>query len=262
MTIQTIETWTDIDLDNHIFLNLVDEINQIIQPLITHFSLDTFNYHKTYHDGSHICLTNTSAWKIHYLRNKLYQQSIFELPAHNYLKNRIIWSNIGTHITILKDAAKFGIKYGITFVEPVLDGCEFYFLGSSSNNKNVINKYLSNFYLLEKFIANFHESARDIFKKIEPERLIIKDRSENKLVFNTDNNIDKYPFLASIYDYKFTPRELDCIPLMLRGLSAKQIAEHLNISFRTVEMYIDNLKQKTNTHTKNELLFLLSEKFA
>jgi len=254
MTIQTIDTWAD--------FNLADKINQVIKPLITCFGLGSFNYHKTYNDDSQISLTNTPDWKRHYVKNKLYQQSIFELPAHNYLKNRIIWSNIDTHSTILDEAAKFGIKYGITLIEPMKDGCEFYFLGSTIDDSTVINKYLSNFYLLEKFIANFHVAAKEIFAAVEPHRLIINDRKENKLTFSTANHIDKFPFLSSIYGYKFTKRELDCLPLLLKGLSSKQIAEQLKISFRTVEMYIDNLKQKTNTQNKNELLFLLSEKFS
>lgn len=262
MQIQTIKTWSEIDLERHIFFNLSNEINQLIQPLITHFNLDTFNYHKTYNDNSHMCLTNMPSWRRYYSINKLYQQSIFELPAHSYKRNRIITSNIDTHSTIIEGAAKFGIKSVITFIEPASDGCEFYFLGSSIDNKSVINKYLSNFSLLEKFIANFHEAAKDLFAVIEPQRLIIEDRKENKLTFNADDNIEKFTFLSSVYGYKFTHRELDCIPLLLRGLSAKQIAEQLKLSYRTVEVYIDNLKHKTHTNTKNELLFLLSEKFA
>lgn len=90
MTIQIIETWSDLDLNKHIFLNLSNEINQIITPLVKHFGLDTFNYHKTYHDDSYICLTNLPDWKGFYSINKLYQQSIFELPAHNYKKIKSI----------------------------------------------------------------------------------------------------------------------------------------------------------------------------
>lgn len=258
---QIIKSWADIDLENHIFFNLVNEINEVINPLITHFGLDSFNYHRIYNDNSQIRTGNTPNWQRHYLKQKLYQQSIFELPAHNYVKSRIIWSNIDTHNVILQEAKKFGINYGITLVEPLIDGCEFYFLGTTTNNRTVINKYLSNFYLLEKFIANFHNAAASIFAKIEPQRLIIKDWQQNTLKFASVNIIDKFTFLASIYGYSFTRRELDCIPLLLKGLSAKQIALHLEISFRTVEVYINNLKYKTKTTNKSELIFLLETQF-
>jgi DNA-binding CsgD family transcriptional regulator len=193
--------------------------------------------------------------------NKLYQQSIFELPAHNYSRNRIIWSNINTHNVILQAAAKFGINYGITLIEPCEDGCEFYFLGTTSNDNSVINNYLSNFQLVEKFVANFKDSGKSILALAEKERVCVDDWLCNDLNFSIAHQVDKYSFLAAIYGYRFTSRELQCLPLLLNGFSSKQIAEYLNLSFRTVEDYINNIKQKCNTKTKNELLKLLSDQF-
>jgi|GEM_PF-2835799 len=259
---ELLNSYKDIDFDNHIFFNLADEINQLIAPLSNYFGLNTFNYHKTFNDDSHIRLTNTPNWYRHYLKNRLYLQSIFELPASNYYRNRIIWSNIDTHNIIRQESDKFNINYGITLVEPCADGCEFYFLGTSTNDKNVINKYLSNFYLLDKFVANFHNAGAILFDKANPFRVKANDWQENPLKFNPVNNIDKILFLASIYGYEFTRRELDCIPLLLRGYTAKQIGESLNISFRTVEDYINQLKFKTKTISRNELLNLLSIKFS
>ncbi len=87
---ELMNSYKDINFDNHIFFNLVDDINQLIAPLIDYFSLDSFNYHKTFNDSSQIRLTNTPDWHIHYLSNRLYLQSIFELPASNYYRNNLI----------------------------------------------------------------------------------------------------------------------------------------------------------------------------
>lgn len=259
---QEIYSWNEIDFDQHIFFNLSHEINELIEPLREHFGLDSFNYHKTYNDNSQIRLTNTPDWQRCYLFNKLYQQSIFELPAYNYSKNRIIWSNIGTHSMILMAAAKFGITHGITLIEPSEDGCEFYFLGTTTNRRDVINKYLSNFQLLEKFISSFHQRGRKLFEQVAPFRVRVNDWLCNNLKFDSVDYIDKFKFLASISGYVFTNRELECLPLLLKGLSSKQIAEQLQISFRTVEDHINHLKIKTNSKSKNELLLVLSDKFS
>ncbi|MCC2624385.1 MAG: hypothetical protein K0R14_258 [Burkholderiales bacterium] len=258
---QIIDNWTDIDLDNHIFFNLSEEINSLIAPLSQYFGLDSFNYLKTYNDGSHVRVTNTPDWVRHYLRTKLYQESIFELPAHHYVRNRVIWCNVGTHSHIIQEAAKFNIKHGVTFIEPVEDGCEFYFLGTTICNGEVINKYLSNFTLLEKFITNFHQAKAPLLHKVEPHRFIIKDRYDNNLCFKQGNLIEKFNFLNSLYNYHFTKRELDCVPLLIKGYSAKQIAEELDLSFRTIESYINNIKNKTKSSSKNELLAILYDKF-
>jgi DNA-binding CsgD family transcriptional regulator len=235
---EIIDNWANIDLDNHIFCNASKEINRLIVPLAKHFGLDTFNYFKTYNDNSQIRLTNTPEWIKHYLTNKLYQESIFELPPHNYMRNRIIWCNVGTHNRIIQEAAKFDIKHGVTFVEPVEDGCEFYLLGT-----------------------NFHQIKAPLLKLVEPSRTLTQDWMDNKLCFKSGNLIERFEFLNSLYNYHFTKRELDCVPLLIKGYSAKQIAENLKLSFRTVESYINNIKSKTNSSNKNELLAILYDKF-
>lgn len=49
-------------------------------------------------------------------------------------------------------------------------------------------------------------------------------------------------------------RELECLFLQLRGQTAKQIAELLNLSKRTVEYYLDNIKSKLGCQNKAEVL--------
>ena len=49
-------------------------------------------------------------------------------------------------------------------------------------------------------------------------------------------------------------RERECIALIARGLTAKKIAVSLNLSPRTIEHYIDNIKNKLGVFSKHELI--------
>jgi DNA-binding CsgD family transcriptional regulator len=49
-------------------------------------------------------------------------------------------------------------------------------------------------------------------------------------------------------------RELECLFFILRGKSAKQIGEYIRLSKRTVESYIENVKNKFGCHSKSELI--------
>ncbi len=51
-----------------------------------------------------------------------------------------------------------------------------------------------------------------------------------------------------------TRREAQCLLLLHDGLSAKQSANELNLSQRTVEVYLDKLKKRFNSRTKIELM--------
>ena len=50
-----------------------------------------------------------------------------------------------------------------------------------------------------------------------------------------------------------TPRELDILPLTIKGISNKEIAQKLGISFRTVELHRTNILRKTGVTNFIEL---------
>lgn len=51
-----------------------------------------------------------------------------------------------------------------------------------------------------------------------------------------------------------TKREFECLESLSKGFTMKLTAKQLDISPRTVESHIRNLKEKLGMHTKNQLL--------
>lgn len=51
-----------------------------------------------------------------------------------------------------------------------------------------------------------------------------------------------------------TPREMDLLKGLQKGLSNKEMADKLNLSARTIEAYRDKLFEKTGTHNSAELI--------
>lgn len=84
--------------------------------------------------------------------------------------------------------------------------------------------------------------------------IIKKDRS-----FYALPNDRSYVFTANKVS-EFSERELECLFYLLRGYSAKEIAKHLLLSHRTVETYIERIKNKAGLVTKSQLIdYALSE---
>lgn len=54
--------------------------------------------------------------------------------------------------------------------------------------------------------------------------------------------------------FKLTKRECECVFLLIRGKTAKEIADLLSLSKRTIESYIENIKNKMHCQSKAELL--------
>lgn len=71
---------------------------------------------------------------------------------------------------------------------------------------------------------------------------------------NEANVIDSYPNNYDVYKLHFSKREKECISHLINGLSSKQIAKELNISHRTVEFYLESIKNKFKCRTRLELI--------
>ncbi len=63
-------------------------------------------------------------------------------------------------------------------------------------------------------------------------------------------------FFSSIPNNELTQRQLDCLYYLVKGMAMKQIAKELSLSPRTVEHYIDAIKQKLNCESRVELISL------
>ncbi|MBK2084699.1 helix-turn-helix transcriptional regulator [Francisella adeliensis] len=65
-----------------------------------------------------------------------------------------------------------------------------------------------------------------------------------------------------LYDINITNREKDISLQLASNKTSKQIALSLGLSYRTVEQYIDNLKNKFGVFSKQDLESKLREMFA
>ena len=68
----------------------------------------------------------------------------------------------------------------------------------------------------------------------------------------SNNNIIPGSEINNIY---LSKRETECLRHYVQGKTAKEISQIVNLSRRTVENYIYNIKIKLNVSTKAELIF-------
>ena len=64
----------------------------------------------------------------------------------------------------------------------------------------------------------------------------------------------RYYLSQSDEELYFTQREAQCMYYILHGCTIVQVGERLNLSHRTVEFYVKNMKMKLNVQTKSELI--------
>ncbi len=63
-----------------------------------------------------------------------------------------------------------------------------------------------------------------------------------------------YPLGENFPNVALTRREAQCMRLFLDGKTIAEVAQHLNLSPRTIEFYMKNMKKKLNCRRKTELM--------
>jgi DNA-binding CsgD family transcriptional regulator len=64
---------------------------------------------------------------------------------------------------------------------------------------------------------------------------------------------EQYSVHGQLQNVELTDREFDVLFYTMQGLTAKQIDQRLNLSFRTIESYIETLKDKFDCDSKSAL---------
>lgn len=138
---------------------------------------------------------------------------------------------------------------------------------------NITDKLINSLPLLNRYIDYFNEETDKIIKMSLARSIDLKEVSNE--YFNTSPKIadqmlskknEKEFLLALESDTRkaeiinsFTEREKSCLYWFLKGRSASEIAKKLFLSPRTIEYYLDNIKNKCGVSKKSDLFDFLAD---
>jgi DNA-binding CsgD family transcriptional regulator len=83
----------------------------------------------------------------------------------------------------------------------------------------------------------------------------------SRFLFNLDRGFSKknnkqfcYIIEGCVFNSLLSDRQSQCLFFLIRGKTSKEIAKILHLSFRTVETYVEQVKDKLNCASKSELI--------
>jgi len=263
------------------------DIDLICRPL-NQFDISYFAHVHLDENGCASGISNNPGYSEHYIKNKFYNVDI-NMAKKDIFGNFFLWDLIdgrGKTNTLIKTAAEFGIKHTFTIIENNRD----YYHFATHLDSNLINQtYLANFDLLKLFILHFKNEIKqsksllsiyDFALTPEPDSTgftitsdIDKCNNINKraefisnLSINLDLidlksinliknlNLDKSKTFKASSMTALTMREKECLNYYIQGKTAKDIASILQLSYRTVENYLQNAKDKIGVNNKLDLI--------
>jgi DNA-binding CsgD family transcriptional regulator len=248
-------------------LSSIKKMENLFDPLKSKLGICSFSYMKTFHDCSYLSLLSgydeyTKKFfetipksDPHFI--KAIQQAPYGEPCF------FLWPTASENLTpimSLLDAYDLWHGFQITFRRQ--EFCEMFSFTFNKSSGNKADFYFSNINILLKFINFFKNNAGELIDTkdkrklaIFPEKFdtnFIENQHIKDMLVDFERNITLKSYNGNIVH--LTSRESECLRLMVKNKTCKEISNILNISTRTVELHVANIKQKLGINYKNQLL--------
>lgn len=238
----------------------------ICKPL-ERFNINLFSHVHINHNSEMTCLHNRPGFVANYIA-KNYHHADIHAANQNQLGEFLLWDSLtctGRSNQMLKDAVDLGHKQFFTLVEKDLTGMNFYHFATPSSSAAMNQVYLSNIDALKAFVQYFKtttKAAKEL-KNWQDFKLIIEEKHSNidlmvgKKSIQIDNlKNDFYHDISNkvIVHPALSKQQKNCLYLLAMGFSAKEIADQLHLSRRTVESYLAHIREVYGCRNSKELI--------
>jgi len=208
---------------------------------------------------------NYPAYTEHFMRHEFYKttyadRGITKQQAFEEGKRRIfVWDND------LSGRKSVNMWNGISIYLSHADHVESWTLGGTLQDTELPNFLLNNMDLLNRYFNYFRLHAQDIIGPSAPAMKVTRmfkyansssSLDDQKTIdeFNRMIATNKYLLTAGAENFTVTKREIECLMYKNQGLTAKEIARVIDISYRTVETYLENARLKSGLNSIQELI--------
>lgn len=262
-----------ITLEKYIKLTSVDIIKNICSEFFRKMDLHYLLYIRHYPNNDRLWLTTHGEWTKHYFEKGYQYISAFEFQSVQFPAGYYLWQTLPGQDVFNEARFHFDIDHGITVVHQLADSIEFTHLAARRSDYHITNNYLNNMNLINQFILSFRDQAKDLIAIAQanmlPSREILRlENSSHDGILEkftkcnkTEHSIygKKKMLSANYQNIHLTCREVECIELLKKGKTALDISLILNISKRTVESHIENIRKKLNCYNNFQLGYMISK---
>ncbi|WP_195155582.1 helix-turn-helix transcriptional regulator [Candidatus Protochlamydia phocaeensis] len=241
------------------------KIKQVCEPLKQAFGINYFTYHSLTSDGYWRPLVSRPDWADHYTHQELYLLDPLMLQPSCYQTGALFWTHYvqkEEQITALKYAKEnFDMSHGFCLIERQKERCEFFGFNAPASHEKIYSTYLNDQALLKKFCQFFKEELLPILNMAEADPIDLFQLKGT--AFRAEDSPFEQPspakdlflnFIRAKPSIQLSRREKECLNHYSDEMRMQDVAEKLGLSVRTVESYLNHIKNKLNCANKKELI--------
>jgi len=252
-------------------------IKKLCLPLTEYLGVNNFGYLKIYKNSQYFYLSNDLELTKDYLfnvhsSNIFFKETLYK-NTHDSNIYYVLWPEKPENFS-MNLYMKHNYWDGLTVLKVNENDIEMWWFASKKENNCAQLFYKKKIDVLLNFINYFNYEAQNIIQTNHNHLALYKSGFD----FNLPNNDEKYAqeqanikaFLNQLYPkgliikskngvIKLTHMEINCMRLLVKCNSAKEIAKQLNISNRTVEGHIDHIRKKTGYNLKTDIIKVFND---
>lgn len=224
-----------------------DYIQQVCSPL-KKLGINYFSLARIYKDKQIIRLANYNSWTTHMHVTDWY----YSIDATKFYASDHVELNNFCGDTELNLAKNHGFEKGFMINVEYPDYIDRYFCCFELGKAHMQSQVLENLSLIYQFIAYFNEHTYSLISEIKrTQPVYVNAKSQIASVsdpaiemFLKEVKLNKITLEINNQKIKLSRQQLRLLLLWQSGLTAKQIAKEMQLTYRTVQFYTQQLRTK------------------
>lgn len=247
---------------------LSTKVNGLMSPALTALGLDYFWFVRLMEGRFHLSIGVVPPQVELYLTRKT-ADLYFRNPLILTQKQTTVFWDLYESDTLASDMLhKLGLQQGICIFLRKKNYVDVFYVASTKKMvPNIYDLYLNNSQSIMRLVGFFQEivlpqlplTNKDFFLPYMDGCVfklpLSKEKSPEDLKgFYDATKLKKFTLHREDQKLSLSLRELQCLHLLSKGFTSKDIANALQISYRTVEHYLSNIRLKAHCEDKAELI--------
>lgn len=238
-----------------------DSVSEMVYPFIDELKITFFSHVRVWHTGVFKSLMTETNLSRFYMEHKY--------PIRFSLGNNIILNsgcyllknlpNLSSQQELNVTRDKFNLDHLIYLVDKQPKWDDLFILATTPENGVFVNLVFNNLDFIKQGLHRYKYYARELLKKAPgmsyPSHYFMEQEKQYQYKLQMDRNI-LHKILLPLNDMEvsISKQEYHCLGFLIQNRSVKEIAQLMNLSPRTVETYLNNLKSKLHCQNNSELI--------
>lgn len=232
----------------HISFRAVPELKEFCQHFLRSTQVDYFYHLKFINSNKLSALTLTPECNKYVIEHNLAASGAeLDEGVHYLPMSQASFSRLQVN-------ERFNLHHNLEIVENTNNSIDLFGFAIKYKRPEIVNTYFNKLEYFNRFIGEFKERASALIDKAVQEPIsfsLTQNLRDNHTVTLNNNG----------HLIHLNKRELEALKALYQGYSARETAALLGLSRRTVESYLENIKNKLGVSKKVELMkFIIDQK--